>query len=327
MTATLNVHLAQGFDQLFVDQLGAGLSESVNLTDGPMPPEGADYSILVAGRPTRMLLEASPNLTTLLIPWAGLPTKTREVMLEYPRIAVHNIHHNATPTAEMALALLMNAAKNLVTLDRSMRRQDWTLRYATSATNTLLEGKTVVILGYGAIGKRVAAKCRGLGMDVIVVRKSISEPEEGDFPFYPVGSLIEVLHRADALIVAVPLTPESRDLVGIGELAALRDHAIVVNISRGPVVGERALYEELRTGRIRAGLDVWYYYPADADSRTATPPSNYPYEKLDNVVMSPHVGGNSDQTEQLRIAELQSMINLAAAGQPMPNRLDVERGY
>lgn len=325
--STLNVHLAPGFDRLFIDQLNAGLAENVNLTEGSSLPDPLDFSILIAGRPSRAELDASPYLTTLIVPWAGLSTKTREIMLEYPHIAVHNIHHNALPTSEMAIALLMNAAKNLVTLDRTMRRHDWTLRYGSSATNTLLEGKNVVVLGYGAIGTRVAAMCRGLGMNISVVRKSISEPEEGEFQFYPVTSLIEVLQSADALIVAIPLTPDTRDLVGIKELAALRDNAIVVNISRGPIVGERALYEELASGRLRAGLDVWYYYPAGADARTATPPSNFPFEKLDNVVMSPHVGGNSDQTEQLRIAKLQTMINLAAEDKPLPNRLDVERGY
>ncbi len=327
MTATLKIHLAQGFDRLFTDQLRAGLSENVALTTGAALPSPTEYSILISGRPTRLELDASPNLTTLIIPWAGLPTKTREIMLEYPRIAVHNIHHNAAPTAEMAVTLLMNAAKNLVTLDRTMRRHDWTLRYSSSAVNTLLEGKSVVVLGYGAIGSRIATLCRSLGMEVVVVRRSIESPERGEFPFYPVADLRTVVQRADAFIIAVPLTPETRDLVGINELAALPDGAIVVNISRGPVVGERALYDELKSGRLRAGLDVWYYYPADEEARTSTPPSNFPFEKLDNVVMSPHVGGNSDQTEQLRIKELQTMINLAAAGQPLPNRIDVERGY
>ncbi len=86
-------------------------------------------------------------------------------------------------------------------------------------------------------------------------------------------------------------------LLGAAELALLPDGAVLVNIGRGPIVDERALYEGLRDGRPHAaGLDVWYSYPPDEAARANWPPSAYPFHELDNVVLSPHRGGAADET-------------------------------
>jgi phosphoglycerate dehydrogenase-like enzyme len=108
--------------------------------------------VLVSGNPSREIVEASPNLKILVIPWAGLPSPTRELMLEFPKISVHNLHHNAAPTAEVTLALLFAAAKFIIPFDKSLRTHDWKLRYESNPS-MLLQGKTALILGYGAIGQ------------------------------------------------------------------------------------------------------------------------------------------------------------------------------
>ena len=104
--------------------------------------------------------------------------------------------------------------------------------------------------------------------------------------------------------------------------------AALDNVGRGPVVDEAALYRALRDGRLdAAGLDVWYNYPADKASRSTTQPSDYPFHDLDNVVMSPHRGGYSTERIERRMAHLARLLNLAARGEPMPNRVDVWEGY
>jgi phosphoglycerate dehydrogenase-like enzyme len=103
---------------------------------------------------------------------------------------------------------------------------------------------------------------------------------------------------------------------------------VLINIARGPIVDEAALYNALRGGSLYgAGLDVWYNYPADEQSRSHTAPSYHPFHELDNVVMSPHRAGGSDETERLRMAHLAELLNAAARGEPMPNRVNLQAGY
>ena len=301
-----------------------------DFTTGSDLPQPADYHILIAGRPTRAHIEASPNLQTLVIPWAGIPESTRALMLGFPEIAVHNLHHNAGPVAELVVALLLAAAKGIVALDRSLRAHDWTPRYQPSPA-PLLAGQTALVLGYGVIGRSVAHLCRGLGMEVIATRRRatmLPRRDEQGILVAPADALHELLPRAGALLICVPHTPETTGLIGAGELGLLPAHAVLVNIARGPVVEEAALYHALRERTIlAAGLDVWYNYPADEAARAHTQPSAYPFHELDNVVMSPHRAGHSTATEALRLTHLAELLNAAARGEPLPNRVDLKAGY
>jgi phosphoglycerate dehydrogenase-like enzyme len=236
---------------------------------------------------------------------------------------VHNLHHNALPVAEHVIALLLAAAKSIVPMDRSLRRHDWTPRYEPDNT-ILLEGKTALMLGHGAIGQRVSRLCQGLGMEVLAIRRQAT----GGSPSAPVQAPQRLLPQADALIICLPHTPDTTGLIGPDELALLRPKAILINVGRGPIVDEEALYHALRDGSLYvAGLDVWYNYPEDEAGRPHTPPSSLPFHELDNVVMSPHRAGHSADTEMLRITHLAELLNAAARGEPMPNRVDLASGY
>lgn len=325
---SLSVHLARPPDQAALAHLRAQLDPGVQLTLGPDLPSPADYQILVAGRPEREHITASPTLQALIIPWAGLPGETQELLRGFPHVAVHNLHHNAVPTAEMALALLLAAAKCLVPIDRALRAHDWTPRYRPNPA-LVLEGKTALILGYGAIGQHVALLCRGLGMQVVAIRRDVAR-SASDTPdeLHPPEALHRLLPRATTLIVCLPLTPATTGLIGADELALLPPNAVLVNVGRGPIVDEAALYQALHDGTLHAaGLDVWYNYPSDEESRSHTPPSDYPFHELDNVVMSPHRAGGSTETELERMSHLARLLNAAARGEPMPNRVDLQAGY
>jgi phosphoglycerate dehydrogenase-like enzyme len=103
---------------------------------------------------------------------------------------------------------------------------------------------------------------------------------------------------------------------------------VLVNIGRGRIVAEEALYAALRSGQLHAaGLDVWYSYPPDEAARAHHRPSAHPFHELDNVVMSPHRGGAADETARLRMGALAELLNAAARGEPVPNRVDPEAGY
>lgn len=327
----LSVHLLYPlYDDTALAQLRAKLHPAIHITAGLDLPTPADYQILIAGRPGRKHVVASPDLRSLVVPWAGIPESTRELMLEFPHITVHNLHHNALPVAEHVIALLLAAAKFIVPMDRSMRNGDWTPRYDPSPS-ILLEGRKALVLGYGVIGQKVAQLCLGLGMEVLAIRRRVASPpvaSQSNVPVAPVEELHHVLPRADVLLICLPHTPETTGFIGAEELALLPPTAVLINVGRGPIVDEAALYHALNDRTLyAAGLDVWYDYPANEAARAHTPPSAYPFHQLDNIVMSPHRAGGSVETEKLRMIHLAELLNTAARGEPMPNRVDLQIGY
>lgn len=307
--------------------LESRLNGTVEIITEKELPQPAEYHILISGRPTAEEIEASPNLHTLLIPWAGLPESTAKLMANYPDISVHNLHHNAATTAETAITLLLTAAKQLLPIERRFRQHDWRPRYAPNPA-VMLNGKTALILGYGSIGQHVGRVCAALGMRVLATRRHPQRPVDAPGEVYSPEELHALLSRANVLAITLPLTDETIGLIGEEELNLLPENAIVVNVGRGPIVNQHALYAALKSGHLHsAGLDVWYNYPPDEVSRANTPPADVPFHELDNVVMSPHRGGGSAEIEIRRMEHLAAFLNLATDGQPLPNRIDLERGY
>jgi len=286
--------------------------------------------VLISGRPSREQLEACPDLRVLVIPYAGIPSQTRNLLLaDFPNLEVYNLHHNAAAAAELAVSLLLAAAKAIVPADRAFRQHDWRSRYDGTPT-LILDGKTTMILGLGAIGARIAAICRALGMDVHAARRRPDLPHPSYVTVHPLDALQAILPRADALLIALPLTPKTEGLIGAPELGLLRPSSVLVNVARGAIVDEEALYRAVSERRIAAaGIDVWYRYPSIPEERENTPPSRFPFHELDNVVMSPHRGGayRMEELEEQRMRGLAVTLNAIVHGKPIPHRVDVHAGY
>jgi phosphoglycerate dehydrogenase-like enzyme len=178
---------------------------------------------------------------------------------------------NARSVAELAVALLLALARNVATHDRGVRQGSW-----KRVTGIELAGKRLGIVGYGAIGREVAEIARrGLGMDVVAHDPFVEEAG------VPLRSLGEVLATSDAVSLHLPLTDETRGVIGEGELAAMKPTAFLINTARGGLVDEAALAEALRSGRLAgAALDGFEAEPLGAS----------PLRELDNVVFSPHAG-------------------------------------
>ncbi len=306
--------------------LKSHLDSRISLTVGDDVPK--ETQILIAGRPSRLQL-TTPNLQTLVIPWSGLPLETADLLANFPHISVHNLHHGAVVVAETAVMLLLTAAKNTIAYDQTLRQHDWRMRYEPSRPPYLLQGKTAVILGYGAIGQEIGRLCLAFGMKVLATRRSLKTAVVSDgVHLHPTHKWHKLLPQADALIIAVPHTSETDGLIGEREFNLMPETAVLVNISRGPVVDEAALFQALQEKKIAAaGIDVWYNYPPDKEARAHTPPANFPFHELDNVVMSPHRAGHSDETERLRMEDLAKLLNTAVSGKIMPNKIDLSLGY
>ncbi len=325
----LKVHLLYDYDPQSISHLKDQLNSGISVTVGEDIGEDPDYHVLVGGRPSRHQVSASPNLHILIIPWVGVPPETRELLREYPQISVHNLHHNVAPTAETAVALLLAAAKFIIPYDQKLREHDWTLRYKRPGPAQLLMGKTILILGYGTIGKHVAKICNAFGMNVIATkRKPQQTSDDVTSEIHPPQAFERLLPRADFLMICLPLTSETDNLITEKELALLPDNAILINIGRGPIVNEAALYHALKTKQLyAAGIDVWYNYPNEETDRENTPVGNYPFHELENVVMSPHRGGDSDKTQQLRMVHLARLLNAIKDNDKQSNKVDLTIGY
>ena len=327
-TSMIRVLFQGHCDRKWIDYLRDNLDTSLQLFT---EEDGVDdFEILISGRPDEALLTRVSSIKVLIIPWAGYPESTAVLLKNHPAIHVHNIHHNAASASEMAITLMMAAARLLIPADRSLRNNDWTLRYNQDRA-VLVKGSRVLILGYGHVGSRVGAVCRAMGADVTGIKRKPSEPvsEEG-VPLFSTDMLHELLEKTDMLIVALPLTPDTKGIIGDRELDLLHDRSIVVNVGRGHLIDEESLYHHLSNNLIgAAGIDVWYEYPSGKETVSDTPPSSYPFGTLDNIVMSPHMGGafNLEELERQRMIHLASSLNMYAAGEPVPNRIDLEQGY
>jgi glyoxylate reductase len=212
-------------------------------------------------------------------------------------------------TADQAFALLLAGARRLVEGDRYARGPNF-LRYDPSyMLGQEVHGSTLGIFGMGRIGLQVARRARGFDMTVLYHNRNRRLEVEQQVAARWV-SKEELLTQADHIVLTVPLTPETRGLIGAAELACMKPTATLVNVARGPVVDTQALTEAMQARRIHAAaLDVTDPEPL---------PRDHPLLQLDNVIIVPHLGSATVQT-RLRMAE-RSRDNLLAglAGQPLP---------
>ena len=295
------------------------------VTDRAAAAEHADWAdVLVDGRPDDAFLDGS-RLARVVVPYAGVAVEVQDLVAQRPHLKLHNSHFNAPFVAQHAVALLLAVANRVVEGHVALARADWRPRYDDAFVSTNLAGKRCLLVGYGAIGREVSMRVRGLGMEIAAVRRH--PPAEPEVPTLPPERLSDAMERADVAVVSVPLTPETKELVGAPELAALGPAGILVNVGRGEVVDEDALYDALRTRALfGAGLDVWWSYPEDEASRSATRPSRHPLHDLPTVVMSPHRANQVADWEHASFADVAATLRAAAEGRER-NRVDPRRGY
>lgn len=183
-------------------------------------------------------------------------------------------------TSEMAIMYMMNLARGVPRMVENQRRHVW-----QRWTQVRLYGKTVAILGMGVIAEALAPRCKALGMTVLGVTRTPRSPAGFD-RVYRYDQLKEAAAQADFLVVLAPHARETENIVDAGVLASMKKNAFLVNLARGAVCDEDALLDALRNKRIAgAGLDVFRKEPLPAES---------PFWDLDNVMISAHCSGSSD---------------------------------
>jgi phosphoglycerate dehydrogenase-like enzyme len=219
---------------------------------------------------------------------------------------------NAVAVAEIAITLMLAVYKRLCVAHNSVRAGQW-LKWELRSECYELAGKTVGIVGGGAIGRAVAKRL-SLGFECNVLYYDVYRmPEETEKALgMTYAPLNDLLREADIVSLHTPLTRETRGLIGRGEFASMKCTAVLINTSRGEVVDEQALIEALQGGIIAsAGLDVYAVEPPD--------PAN-PLLKMDNVVLSPHNGGGTVDTVKRVIDHSFDNIMRVERGEPLPER-------
>ena len=235
---------------------------------------GCEGLIVGVDRVTRQVLEAGP-LRVVVKYGSGMDNIDVEAARALDVQVSSTPGANARSVAELAIALLLALARNVASHDRGVRAGSW-----RRVTGVELAGKQLGIVGYGAIGREVARIARGLDMNVVAHDPLIDEAE------VPLVDLDALYEESDAVTLHLPLTEETRGLVGARELAAMRPTAFLINTARGGLVDEAALAEALRSGGL-AG--------AALDGFDAEPLGDSPLRELDNVVLSPHAGASTHE--------------------------------
>jgi phosphoglycerate dehydrogenase-like enzyme len=263
---------------------------------------------------------AARRLKLVQVPGAGLDKIDRSALPPATQLA--NVHGHETGIAEYVLGAMLTLTRGFAPLDAALRRGVWDSQWAVGTTPPApwpeLAGRTLGILGYGHIGRALARRARAFDMETLAIRRDTEQGDpEGLVSLRGPDGLGEVLARADYLAITLPLTPETRGLLGARELGAMKPTAVLVNVARAEILDEDALYAALREGRIAAAaLDVWYRYPS---SPGAVPPARCPFHELPNVLMTPHVSGWTDGMLEARATLIAENVRRVAEGQPVLN--------
>jgi phosphoglycerate dehydrogenase-like enzyme len=322
--------------QLFDGQIDLAVAR----TDEELRALVREANVLYSWRIPESVPTETPDLRWIHLPSAGidhvraLPVWQSDIILT----ASQGIH--MVPMAEHLFALMLALTRQVATMVRAQERREWL--HDTQRPHfhlTELRGRTLGIIGWGKIGETVAHLARAFGMRVVGTRWSIIVPREvphesetayTDPPWlepvdapadivYPAVQLHEVLAQSDFVVLILPLTEETRGSFAETEFGSMKRGSLFFNIGRGPVVDEAALIHALRSGRLAgAGLDVFAHEPL--------PPAS-PLWSMENVIISPHLGGMSDRTAERGIRLFAVNLSRYLAGQPLLNVVNRERGY
>ncbi len=244
---------------------------------------GADVVIVRAPLPAALFARA-PRLRCAIRHGAGIDmipydeaTRAGVLIANVPGV-------NASTVAEYVFMTSLALLRQLRRIDRDLRGRGWAAGRAHADTNSDLGGRTIGLVGYGNVGGEIARIARhGFAMNVLAYNRSPRQAEGVRF-----AALDEVVAASDILVLCCPLTDETRGLIDARRIGLMKPGALLINVSRGPVIDDRGLIDALGDGRIGgAALDVFSQQPLPAD---------HPYFGFDNVILTPHLAGITDES-------------------------------
>jgi D-3-phosphoglycerate dehydrogenase len=258
-------------------------------------------------------LAAAPRLKVVARAGVGLDNVDVRAATQSGVMVVNAPTSNIVSAAELAVALMLAAARHVSPAHQALRRGEWKRsRY----TGTELYEKTVGIVGLGRIGVLVAQRLSAFGMRVLAYDPYVQAGRAAQMGVRLVD-LDTLLGEADFMSVHLPRTPETMGLIGAEQLARVKPSLVLVNAARGGIVDEAALYAALKEGRVAAaGLDVFATEPC----------TDSPLFELENVVATPHLGASTDEAQEKAGLAVARSVRLALAGELVPDAVNVQGG-
>ena len=253
---------------------------------------------------TREIIESAPYLKIISRTGAGVDNIEVAAATEKGILVCNTPGVNSIPVAEQALALMLNVAKQLKTMDKAVHNGNWKIRYTSKAVD--IEGKTLGLVGMGHIGSLLAKKCRlAFNMKVIAYDPYVKQAEGVEL----CSSLDQLFSQSDFISIHVPYTEETHHLVDVRLLGLMKPDSCLINTSRGSIVDEKALIEALKNKSIAgAGLDVFEKEPPSPDNLLL---------KFDNVITTPHSSALSREcVMKVAMTAAQAIVDYLEGRQP-----------
>ncbi|MGY3484097.1 phosphoglycerate dehydrogenase-like enzyme [Bradyrhizobium sp. USDA 4011] len=255
----------------------------------------------------RSLLDALPRLKLLIT--SGMRNAAIDMEAAKARnVVLCGTQYSRDPTAPLTMGLILELTRGIGRENARMHTgEPW-----QSFAGTEIEGKTLGVIGLGKLGSKVAGMAKAFGMNVIAWSPNLT-PEKCKEAGVGYAGKDELFATSDIITIHVVLSPRSRGLVGAADLARMKPSAYLVNTARGPIVDEDALFAALRERKIAgAGIDVFSVEPL---------PSDHPLRKLDNVVITPHLGYATRESLQTHYQQMVACIDAFTKGGEPPQRL------
>jgi phosphoglycerate dehydrogenase-like enzyme len=264
------------------------------------------------------LLARAPRLRWLQEWGAGVDWLLQHpAAVELPFTLTNASGVHAIPISEQILAYLLAFARRLPAAVRAQERRVW--KAPARAEVFELAGKTMVLIGIGAIGARTATVAHSLGMRVLGIRRNPAGDAPDGATIYGPEALHELLPQADFVVLTVPLSRATQGMIGERELRVMQPSSYLVNIGRGGIIEEQALVRALREGWIAgAALDVFEQEPL---------PETSPLWEMDNVIITAHYAGLTPAYDERALAILLDNLRRYREGQPLRNVVDKAAGY
>jgi D-3-phosphoglycerate dehydrogenase len=255
------------------------------------------------GAVTAHVIDSAPRLRIIARHGVGVDAVDLAAATRRGIVVTTTGSENAAAVAEYTFALLLALARKVVVADVSMREGSWTRE---TLVGVELEGRTLGIVGFGAIGRRVARQATGFGMRVLAFDPNVSDAKD---PNVTLTTLRDLLERSDVVTLHTRLTTETTRQIDARALAQMKPGALLINTARGEVVDEVALTQALLSGALGgAALDTYEREPLPADS---------PLRQLSNVVLSPHVAGQTSAALiRVAISAAQAILDEFAGRRP-----------
>ena len=325
--AELRVHIASRFSDAHLTRIRE-VSPRIHLSYHPQSFYERSTGIEAHLEDVEVLLShyahfdtgSAPRLRWLQLPGDGVD-HLRGAPVMKSDVIITNARIFGVPIAEYVFASTIAYYRRFPQMmERFQKGRIWPRNQWEEYAGDELAGKTLAIIGYGAIGRKLARMAQGFDMNVVGTRRSITAlVREDGIEIHPAGDLRQVLPLADVVVVCLPLTHETERSIGEPELRAMKPGAYLVNIGRGKVIQESALLNALREGWIGgAGLDVHAQTPLPADS---------PFFDLPNVILTPHMSGVSQGYFERITGLFCENLRRYIAGEPLINLVDKESGY